>query len=132
MAAILCRGVIGIGGANLTTEDEYRQIALSLPEVVEESHYGSPAFKVGKTFLTRLREDGENVVLPMNRDEREFWIDQEPDIFHVTKHYQNGGAVLVRLAKVDAERLEDLLRSAWLLVAKPAVRKRHPQLAPLS
>ena len=62
----------------MATEDEYRRIVLSLPEVIEESHYGSPSFKVGKTFLTRLREDGENVVVPMNRDERDFWIEQEP------------------------------------------------------
>jgi hypothetical protein len=112
----------------MATEDEYRRIVLSLPEVIEESHYGSPSFKVGKTFLTRLREDGENVVVPMNRDERDFWIEQEPGIFHVTKHYENWDGVLVRLAEVDAERLEELLRAAWVMVAKPMVRKRHPEM----
>lgn len=112
----------------MATEEQFRAIALSLPEVIEELYYGSPAFKVGKTFLTRLREDGENVVVPMPRDEREFWMDQEPRIFHVTKHYENSDAVLVRLAEVDVERLEELLRAAWLMVAKPAVRKRHPDM----
>ena len=113
----------------MATEEQYRRIAFSLPEVVEESYYGSPSFKVGKTFLTRLRQDGENVVVPMPIDEREFWIDQEPAIFHVTPHYQNWDGVLVRLAEVDPVRLEELLRSAWLMVAKPAVRKRHPEMA---
>ncbi|MEX0782321.1 MAG: MmcQ/YjbR family DNA-binding protein [Dehalococcoidia bacterium] len=113
----------------MATEDEYRRIALSLPEVIEENHYGSPSFKVGKTFLSRLREDGENVVLPMPIDERDFWIEQEPNIFHVTEHYQKWAGVLVRLAEVEPERLEELLHGAWLHVAKPAVRKRHPELA---
>lgn len=112
----------------MATEDDYRRIALGLPEVIEENYYGSPAFKVGKTFLTRLREDGENLVIPMTLDEREFWIDQEPRIFHVTQHYKSWPGVLVRLAEVEPERLEDLLLNAWLKVAKPAVRKRHPQV----
>jgi hypothetical protein len=111
-------------------EDDYRRSALALPEVIEESYYGSPSFKVGKTFLSRLRENGENVVIPMTRDERDFWIEQEPRIFHVTKHYQNWNGVLVRLAEVDTGRLEALLHDAWWLVAKPAVRKRHPEMAP--
>jgi hypothetical protein len=114
----------------MATEADYRGIALALPEVIEELYYGSPAFKVGKTFLSRLREDGENVVVPMSLDERDFWIEQEPAIFHVTPHYQNSATVLVRLAAVDPDRLEELLHSAWLLVAKPAVRKRHPEMAP--
>ncbi len=112
----------------MATEEEYRQIALSLPEVIEESYYGSPSFKIGKTFFSRLREDGENVVVPMPLDERDFWIEQEPRIFHVTKHYQGWDGVLVRLVEVEPERLEDLLLNAWLKVARPAVRKRHPEL----
>jgi hypothetical protein len=113
----------------MATEDDYRRIALALPEVIEENYYGSPAFKVGKTFLTRLREDGENLVIPMTLDERDFWIDQEPGIFHLTPHYKSWPGVLVRLAEVEPERLEDLLLNAWLKVAKPAVRKRHPEMA---
>jgi hypothetical protein len=114
----------------MATEQQFRDIALSLPEVIEEPHYGSPSFKVGKTFLTRLREDGENVVVPMPRDERDFWMQQEPRIFHVTKHYEGWDGVLVRLAEVEGGRLEELLRGAWLMVAKPAVRKRHPEMGP--
>lgn len=109
----------------MATADDYRRIALALPEVIEESHYGSPAYKAGKKFLTRLREDGENVVIPMNRDERDFWIESEPELFHVTPHYQNWNGVLVRLAKVEPERLEELLSAAWLFVATPTMRKRH-------
>lgn len=112
----------------VATEEEYRRIAFSLPEVTEESYYGSPSFKVGKSFLSPLSEDAETVVVPMNRDERDFRIEQEPQIFHVTQHYANFNMVLVRLDEVDLERLEDLARSAWLLVAKPAVRKRHESM----
>jgi hypothetical protein len=36
--------------------------------------------------------------------------------------------VLVRLAEEEPERLQELLQSAWLFVAKPAVRKRHAVL----
>jgi hypothetical protein len=112
----------------VATEAEYRRIAFSLPEVVEELYYGSPSFKVGKAFLTRLREDGEDVVVPMGREERDFWIEQEPEIFHVTPHYVNYDSVLVRLAAIDGERLEQLLRAGWSRVAKPPIRKKYPEM----
>ena len=112
----------------MATEAQYRDIALALPEVIEESHYGSPSFKVRRTFLSRLRDDGENVVIRMPRDERDFWIEQEPRIFHVTPHYQNWDGVLVRLAEVEPDRLEELLRGSWLFAARPHVRKRHPEM----
>jgi len=44
---------------------------LALPGVVEGSSHGTPAFRVGKKLLARLREDGENLVLRVSFEERE-------------------------------------------------------------
>ncbi|MGE5596661.1 MAG: MmcQ/YjbR family DNA-binding protein [Hyphomicrobiales bacterium] len=105
----------------MATEADLRRIAFSLPSVIEEPYYGRPSFKVVKTFMATLKEDGETLVLRMSLDERDFWLEQEPDIFFITDHYRNFPSVLVRLPVVDATRLEELLRDAWRLSAPKKV-----------
>ena len=40
----------------MSTEDDARRIALSLPEVHERTSYGTPAWSVGRTVFDRLLE----------------------------------------------------------------------------
>jgi hypothetical protein len=95
------------------TFDDVRQIALALPGVEDSTSYGTPAFKVGKKFLARLREDGETLVLKIGFDEREMLMEVEPEVFYITEHYRGYPSVLVRLAKVHAPTLKRLLEQAW-------------------
>ena len=54
------------------TFDEIRAIALRWPEVEEGTSYGTPALKVRKKMLVRLKEDGDSFVMPgVPRDERD-------------------------------------------------------------
>lgn len=108
----------------MATEADLRRIAFGLPEVVEEPYYGRPSFKVGKTFMASLKEDGDTLVVRMTLDERDFRLEQEPEMFFVTPHYQDWPTVLVRLSAVDPERLEEILLDAWRMAAKPAIRTR--------
>jgi hypothetical protein len=41
------------------TFDDVRKIALAWPEVEDGTSYGTPALKVRKKLLVRLREDGD-------------------------------------------------------------------------
>jgi len=90
---------------------------LALPGVVEGSSYGTPAFRVGKKLLARLREDGENLVLRVSFEERETLLAAAPEVFHVTEHYAGYPAVLVRLARVKASDLPRIAQLAWRGVA---------------
>ena len=45
------------------TFDDVRKIALAWPEVEDGSSYGTPALKVRKKLLARLREDNESLVM---------------------------------------------------------------------
>ncbi len=40
------------------TFETVREVALALPEIEEGTSYGTPAFKVRRRFLCRLREEG--------------------------------------------------------------------------
>jgi hypothetical protein len=45
--------------------EDVRQMGLALPGVEEGTSYGTPALKVGKKLLARLKEDGETLVLKL-------------------------------------------------------------------
>lgn len=55
-------------------------------------------------------------------------IEAAPDRFFTDDHYRNYPAVLVRLARIEADELEGLLRRAWTIVAPKAIQKRHPPI----
>ena len=46
------------------TFEDVRNIALLWPEVEDGTSYGTPALKVRKKLLVRLREDGDSLVMP--------------------------------------------------------------------
>jgi len=76
-----------------------RRSFLPLPGVVESTSYRTPAFKVAGKLLARLREDGEDLVVRANFEEREMLMVAAPEFFHVTDHYVRHPWVLVRLAE---------------------------------
>ena len=70
------------------TYDDVRKFALTWPEVEDGTSYGTPALKVRKKLLARLREDGDSlVVLGVPPDEREMLVESQPKLFYFTDHY---------------------------------------------
>lgn len=88
-----------------------RNVLLPLPGVTEGLSYGTPGFHVQKKFIARLWENGE--VLVVRTDERDKWIQKDPEVFFFTDHYRNYPAVLVNLNRVEPAMLEQLLIAAW-------------------
>ena len=93
--------------------DTIRRIALSFAGVEEGSSYGTLAFRVGKKFLCRMKEDGESLAIRMDFVEREMLIEGEPKTFYITEHYRNYPMVLIRLSKVHPEELKRIFANAW-------------------
>jgi hypothetical protein len=88
-----------------------RKTLLPLPGVTEKMCFGTPAFYVSKKIFTRIKEDGENLVL--GTLERDKWMQAKPEVYHITDHYRNYDYMLVRLDKVDPDELKKLLITAW-------------------
>lgn len=97
-------------GLNL---DDVREIALALPAVTEGLSYGTPAFRVKKHFLARMREDGETLAVRISMDQRDLLLDADPEVFFITDHYAGHPAILVRLTRTTRAQLKDLLEDAW-------------------
>jgi hypothetical protein len=91
-----------------------RRIALSLDDDVEEGiSYRAPGFRVGGVLFARLRADLDSLVLRADFDQRAELMAADPDTYYITDHYLNYEWVLVRLSRVGADALRDLLRMAW-------------------
>lgn len=106
------------------TFDDVRNIALRWPEVEDGSSYGTPALKVRRKLLVRLKEDGDSLVMPgVPQDEREMLMESQPKVFYFTDHYRDYPMVLIRLSKTKRATVEPLLRRQWrALASKKAVQ----------
>jgi len=100
------------------TPAQLRQIALSFPGTTEGSSYGKPSFHVARKFFTRLREEDDSIVLAVGSiDERDMLLESDARLFHITEHYRNYPALLVRLAQLDAGMLRSMLERRWRTIA---------------
>ncbi len=107
------------------TFDDVRKIALAWPEVEDGTSYATPALKVRKKLLVRLREDGDSLVMPgVPPEERDMLVASQPKVFYFTDHYKDYPYVLIRLSKAKRATVEPLLRRQWrVLASKAAVRE---------
>lgn len=84
---------------------------MSLPGAAEGLSHGTPAFYVNKKLLARLWENGQ--VLVVRTDERQKWIQTDPQTFFITDHYRNYPTMLIALDRVQPDDLKQLLTDAW-------------------
>ncbi len=96
-----------------------RKIIMNLPGAEEYLCYGTPAFRVKKKLLARLREDGES--LAVHADDRDIWLTAHPEAFFITDHYFNYPTVLVHLTKASPAVLQQVLTEAWIQCAPKTV-----------
>jgi hypothetical protein len=88
-----------------------REIMTAFPETLESTSYGTPAYKVNKRLLLRLKEDGETLVL--HSDDRDIFLAKDPSVFFVTEHYMNYPYVLIRLNKIRKDKLRAAIVQSW-------------------
>lgn len=108
------------------TFDDLRTLAMTWAEVEDGTSYGTPALKVRKKLLARLKEDGKTLVMPgVPPEEREMLVASQPKIFGFTDHYRDYPIVLITLAKAKRAHVEPLLRRHWLTLISKAARKAY-------
>lgn len=108
------------------TFDDVRALALTWPEVEDGTSYGTPALKVRKKLLARLKEDSDTLVMPgVPFEERDMLVESQPKVFSFTDHYRDYEIVLIHLSKAKRAHVEPLLRRHWLTLASKAARKAY-------
>jgi hypothetical protein len=120
--------------------DDVRRLALALPEVEEGTSWGTAAWKVGgKTFvwerplrrsdLAALGDAAPPGPILGARVEHELakdvLIQDDPDVFFTTPHFDGYPAILVVLDRIGPEALEEVIVEAWLARAPKKLAKAY-------
>jgi hypothetical protein len=108
----------------MSTLDDFREIALSLPDTSEKTAWGMPTFRVrNKIFASLNPNHGAGVKIP--QEERAELVAAEPDKYFWTSHDENFGMMRLHLAEIDRDELAEVLTDAWRRTAGPRLAARH-------
>jgi hypothetical protein len=104
-------------------------IGRTLPGVEVTTAYGQPALKVrGKLIACMAANkaaEPNTLVVMMEFADRDALIEDDPATYYLKDHYLNYPCVLVRLPRVGADALRDLVAGAHRFVtAKAGKRKK--------
>ena len=96
------------------TEEQFRRLALSLPETSEAAHMCHPDFRVGgKIFATIWPEPGWAMV-KLTPEQQESFVQSEPEVFAPVKGaWGRAGCTSVRLKAAKKRSLRTALVLAW-------------------
>jgi hypothetical protein len=108
------------------TADDFRQIALSLPEALESAHMDHPDFRVrGKIFATLGYPDQGWGMVKLTPEQQTSLVRAEPAVFVPAKGaWGRRGSTIVRLDTVDQVTLSGALVAAWRNVAPKRLSDR--------
>ena len=101
------------------TVDEFREIALSLPEAVEIGHMGHPDFRIGKKIFATLGYPDENhAMVKLMPDQQALFMEKHPKIFSPSKgKWGSRGSTLVNLAAAKPKAVREAMIVAWRNIA---------------
>ena len=93
-------------------------VGLTLPGVETAIRWdGAPVLKVHGRFMAGLAThpsaEPDTLVVRVDLEERQYLLEDAPEIYYLTDDYRPHPVVLVRLARVDREVLRDLLSMSW-------------------
>lgn len=124
----------------MPTVEEFRAIALSMPEAVERAHMDHPDFRVsGKIFATLARPDEGWGMVKLKPQQQRRLVRSFPGVFRPAQGaWGTGGATYVRLDAVTSTTLRSAIVAAWRNTAPKhvveesgppgvAVKKKRPR-----
>jgi len=123
----------------MADQDDVRRISLALPDTIEgDDRFAFSVMNKGKAkgfawiWMERIQPKKPRVPNPdviavrvANQGEKELLLASDSDKFFTEPHYNGFPAVLVRLAAIDADELEELLLDGWRCMAPAALVKAY-------
>jgi hypothetical protein len=108
------------------TADEFRNIALSLPEAVEIGHMGHPDFRIGKKIFATLGYPDENYgMVKLMPDQQELFMEKHPAIFSPSKgKWGLSGSTLVNLRAAKPKTVREAAIVAWRNIASAELAEK--------
>lgn len=100
------------------TATQFRTLALSLPEVVEQSHMCHPDFRVGGKIFATLWEDEAHAMVKLSPADQAAFVRTMPEVFQPVKGaWGVRGCTLVMLKAAKKNVILPALVAAWKHIA---------------
>ena len=96
------------------TANEFRTLALGLPEASEAAHMGHADFRVRRRIFATLGPDESWGMVKLSADLQAMYIRTEPDVFQPVKGtWGRRGCTYVRLEAATEPAVRQALVAAW-------------------
>jgi hypothetical protein len=98
--------------------EEFRRLALSMPEAVEVGHMGHPDFRVGGKIFASIDASGARGCIRLEPERQEMLMAAEPGLFEPAEGYWGRkGWTYLTLAPADEATARSVLAASWRGVA---------------
>jgi hypothetical protein len=96
------------------TADEFRTLALSFPEAVENAHMGHPDFRVLNKIFATLGPNGDWGMVKLTPEQQASFVRLEPQVFKpASGAWGRRGATIVQLDGAEELTVRQALIAAW-------------------
>jgi hypothetical protein len=105
----------------MSTADDFRRLALALPETEERETWGHPTFRVRAKMFGGLAPDGTSAGLKASLEQQAALVGGDPATYSVAAYTGRYGWIDLRLGNVPADELRELVEEAWRQTAPKRV-----------
>ena len=108
------------------TVDDFRKLALDLPEAVESAHMNHPDFRVRNKIFATIWPDESWGMVKLTPQQQAMFVQAEPNVFMPVKGgWGRKGATNVKLEVADPITVRDALVTAWRNMAPKTLAREH-------
>lgn len=110
------------------TANDFRRVALCLPEAIESAHMDHPDFRVGGKIFATLGHPAQGWgMVKLTPEQQHYFSKAEPKVFVPVKGaWGRRGATSVNLKAANKKTLEKALNAAWRNTAPKRLVQQFP------
>jgi hypothetical protein len=109
------------------TPKQFRQLALALPEAVEQSHMGHPDFRVGGKIFASVGPDQTWAMIKLTADQQASFMAGNTNFSPAAGAWGRRGCTIIQLRQAKAASVEPALIAAWRNTAGRALVKQYDE-----
>jgi hypothetical protein len=111
------------------TANDFRNLALALPEVVEASHMDHPDFRVGGKIFATLGPDEAWGLVKLTPEQQALFVSSEPKVFQTFQGaWGRRGSTRVILEEASEPSVRQALTAAWRNTAPKRLARQYDEL----
>jgi hypothetical protein len=108
----------GSGKTSAMTPEQFRRLALALPEVVEGEHHRHPDFRAHGQVIASLHPDGERAMVKVPVPLQQQLVASDAAVFApATGAWGRAGCTMLVLGSAKVAVVRDALANAWQFAA---------------